>query len=76
MNDDPGGLLVVAIDRLPAWILPAYGAAWVAMPRLTALAARGVVLDRVIATSDEPLATLADLLGGHGARLADGVHHG
>ena len=30
------GLLVVAIDRLPAWILPAYGATWVAMPRLTA----------------------------------------
>lgn len=66
MNDDPGGLLVVAIDRLPAWILPAYGATWVAMPGLTALAARGVVLDRVIATSDEPLATLADLLGGTG----------
>lgn len=60
------GLLVVAVDRLPAWILPAYGATWVAMPRLTALAARGVVLDRVIATSDEPLATLGDLLGGAG----------
>lgn len=58
------GLLVVAIDRLPAWILPAYGATWVAMPRLTALAARGVVLDRMIATGDDPSATLCDLLGG------------
>lgn len=58
------GLLVVAVDRLPAWILPAYGATWVAMPRLTALAARGVVLDRMIATGDDPAATLCDLLGG------------
>jgi len=60
------GLLVVAIDRLPAWIVPAYGAAWVAMPRLTALAARGVVLDRVIVTTDEPRDALGDLLGGAG----------
>lgn len=65
-RDAPAGLLVVAIDRLPAWILPAYGATWVAMPRLTALAARGVVLDRVVATTDDPAATLADLLGGAG----------
>lgn len=61
------GLLVVAIDRLPAWLLPAHGATWVAMPRLTALAARGVVLDRVIAATDDPAATLADLLGGPAA---------
>ncbi|MFM9059658.1 MAG: hypothetical protein ACKOSQ_11135 [Planctomycetaceae bacterium] len=60
------GMLVVAIDRLPAWILPAYGATWVSMPRLTALAARGIVFDRVIAETDDPVATLADLLGGAG----------
>ncbi len=60
----PAGLLVVAIDRLPAWILPAYGATWVAMPRLDALAARGIVFDRAIATTDDPQATLHDLLGG------------
>ncbi|MFM7107570.1 MAG: hypothetical protein ACKOZU_03055 [Planctomycetaceae bacterium] len=63
---DAAGLLVVAIDRLPAWILPPYGATWVAMPRLTALAARGIVFDRVIAATDEPRATLGDLLGGGG----------
>lgn len=72
MTGDPSsgaaapGMLVVAIDRLPAWILPVFGATWVAMPRLTALAARGVVFDRVIATSDDPRVTLADLLGGAG----------
>lgn len=65
-SDAIRGLLVVAVDRLPAWIVPAYGATWVAMPRLTALAARGIVFDRVIATTDEPRATLADLLGGGG----------
>ena len=62
----PAGLLVVAIDRLPAWILPAYGATWVSMPRLTGLAARGIVFDRVIAASDDPRGGLADLLGGAG----------
>ena len=62
----PAGMLVVAVDRLPAWILPAYGATWVAMPRLTALAARGVVLDRMIAATDDSLVTLGDLLGGPG----------
>lgn len=61
----PDGLLVVTIDRLPAWMLPAFGCTWVSMPRLDALAARGVVLDRVIATDDTPAGALADLLG-HG----------
>ena len=59
----PAGLIVVTIDRLPAWILPAYGATWVAMPRLDALAARGVVLDRVITPSTDPRRTLRDLAG-------------
>jgi hypothetical protein len=65
-SDGAAGMLVVAIDRLPAWILPAYGATWVAMPRVTAIAARGVVFDRVIAASDDPAVTLADVLGGAG----------
>lgn len=60
----PGLLLVLTIDRLPAWILPAYGATWVSMPALDALAARGVVFDGMFATSPDPLATAADLLGG------------
>jgi len=59
----PAGLIVVTIDRLPAWILPAYGATWVAMPRLDALAARGVVFDRVITPSTDPRRTLGDLAG-------------
>ncbi len=57
----PDGIAVVTIDRLPAWMLPAYGAAWVAMPNLDGLAGRGLVLDRVIATSDDPTAMLASL---------------
>lgn len=63
-GEPPPGLVVVAIDRLPAWILPAYGSTWVAMPAVDGVAARGVVLDRLLATTDDPGHTLADLLGG------------
>ncbi len=59
----PDGIVVVTIDRLPAWMLSAYGCAWVAMPHLDALAGRGLVLDRLIATSDDPLATLRQFAG-------------
>lgn len=58
----PGPLLVVTIDRLPAWILPAYGATWVATPALDRLAARGVVFDGFVATSDEPAEAVRLLL--------------
>lgn len=60
--------LVVTLDRLPAWILPAYGSTWVAMPVLDALAGRGLLFDRVITTGVDDLATLRDLgLAGLGA---------
>ena len=55
-------MIAVLIDRLPAWILPPYGTTWVAMPAFCGLAARGVVLERVVATGDDPRRTLADLL--------------
>jgi arylsulfatase A-like enzyme len=58
----PPGLLVVTIDRLPAWMLAAYGATWVATPSLDSLAARGVVFDRVITPSPTAMDTLHDLL--------------
>jgi len=58
----PGPLLVVTIDRLPAWILPAYGATWVATPALDRLAARGVVFDGFVATSDDPAEAVRSLL--------------
>ena len=58
----PAGLLVVTIDRLPAWMLAAYGATWVATPALDSLAARGVVFDRVITPSMTFGDTLHDLL--------------
>ncbi len=61
--DIPGGLLVVTLDRLPAWILPAFGCTWVGTPALDALAARGLLLDRVIARSDHPHDTLMDFAG-------------
>lgn len=54
-------ILVVTLDRLPAWILPAYGSTWVAMPALDALAGRGLLFDRVIVTGADGLATLRDL---------------
>lgn len=67
-SDEPvrpaAGLLVVAVDRLPAWMLPPHGCAWVAMPALTRLASRGVVFDRMIATGDDAEGTLAAVCGG------------
>ena len=66
-NDVPASaqlprLLVVTVDRLPAWMLAAYGATWVATPALDSLAARGVVFDRVITPSTAARDTLRDLL--------------
>lgn len=60
------GMLVVTIDRLPAWMLPAYGATWVAMPAVDTLAGRGLVLDRLIACGDDPRRAARDLLGDAG----------
>ena len=56
------GVLVITVDRLPAWMLAAYGATWVSTPALDSLAARGVVFDRVIATSPAPDQTIHDLV--------------
>lgn len=64
----PGPLLVVTFDRLPAWILPAYGATWVAMPALDRLAARGVAFDGLVATSADPPDAARGLLGWLAAR--------
>lgn len=68
--DQPAGLLVVTIDRLPAWMLAAYGATWVATPALDSLAARGVVFDRVLTPSTRPRDTLRDLFA---ADLPEGL---
>ncbi len=59
----PAGLLIVTVDRLPAWILPAFGCTWASTPALDGMAGRGLVLDRVIAGSDDPHDTLAALAG-------------
>lgn len=59
----PGRLLLVTLDRLPAWIVPAFGCTWAAMPALDDLAGRGLALDRVLAGSDDPYETLAALAG-------------
>ena len=59
-----GRLLVVTIDRLPAWILPAYGSTWVSAAAIDAVAARGIVFDGLVATGTDPRATLAELAGG------------
>ncbi|MDA0255091.1 MAG: hypothetical protein O3A18_09450 [Planctomycetota bacterium] len=62
----PDGMLIVTVDRLPAWLLPLAGCTWVATPALDALAGRGLVFDRVIAASDAVGDTLA-ALGGCGS---------
>ncbi|MFM8633532.1 MAG: hypothetical protein ACKOEX_01770 [Planctomycetia bacterium] len=59
-------LLVVTVDRLPAWMLSAWGATWVAMPALDALAAGGLSFDRVITPSLDPRETSRELLGESG----------
>jgi arylsulfatase A-like enzyme len=66
MTGPDSSLLVVTVDRLPAWMLSAYGATWVSTPACDAAAARGLVLDRLIATGD----TLGMLLEGVVAPLA------
>ena len=60
----PDGLIVITLDRLPGWMLSATGCTWVAMPALDALAARGLVFDRLIADTDRPHDVLAVLAGG------------
>ena len=62
----PHGLLVVTIDCLPAWMLSAWGATWVATPSMDTLAARGIVLDRLITPSLDPRSSIEDLFGGFG----------
>lgn len=56
-----GGLLIVTVDRLPAWMLSSYGATWVSTPTFDRLAAAGITVDRLVATGVDPRATLADL---------------
>ena len=64
----PGGMLILTVDRLPAWLLPLAGCTWVATPALDRLAGRGLVCDRLLAASDLPRDTLAALGGcGRGA---------
>jgi len=47
----PARLVAVTVDWLPAWMLPAYGATWVAAAAVDAVAAAGVVFDRVLSHS-------------------------
>lgn len=60
------GMLVVTVDRLPAWMLSSWGATWVSTPAFDALAATGLTLDRLLATGCDPAATLSDLAAGGG----------
>jgi arylsulfatase A-like enzyme len=62
-EQSPDAIAMISIDSLPAWMIPAFGCAWVAMPNLDRLAGRGVVLDRVMATSDDTHETLGALAG-------------
>lgn len=61
----PRTIFIITVDRLPAWILPAWGATWVAAPALDALAARGIVFDRLVTPAEDPRLTARQLLG-HG----------
>ncbi len=60
----PTRLLLLSVDRLPAWMLSAWGATWVSTPAIDALAGRGLICDRLVATSLEPRRNLADLADG------------
>lgn len=65
----PSGALLVTIDRLPAWMLAAYGATWMATPALDSLAAHGVTFDRVITPSLAEADAVHGLPGGIGEDL-------
>ena len=70
----PSGLLIVTIDRLPAWMLSAWGSTWVSTPAIDAMAGRGLLLDRLIATASDPCQTLASLFdSGSGKTLLASV---
>ncbi|NQW49228.1 MAG: hypothetical protein HQ464_15820 [Planctomycetes bacterium] len=56
------GLLVVTVDRLPAWMLAAYGSTWVATPAIDRLAARGIVFDRMITPTLNPHDSIRGML--------------
>lgn len=71
-DSPPPRLLVVTVDWLPAWMLPAYGATWVAAPAIDAIAAAGVVFDRVLAPSVCPAETLRELVPMAAAQDPDG----
>lgn len=60
-GESADGLLLVTVDRCPAWMLPPYGGTWVAMPACTRLSARGLTFDRVFATTAAPGRTAAEL---------------
>jgi hypothetical protein len=60
-GESADGLLLVTVDRCPAWMLPPYGGTWVAMPACTRLSARGLTFDRVFATTAAPGRTATQL---------------
>ncbi len=60
----PDAIAIITVDRLPGWMLPAFGCVWVAMPHLDALAGRGLVFDRMLASSDDVQHTLQAVAGG------------
>jgi len=59
---EPHGLLVVTVDRLPAWMLSPWGGTWVATPTFDGLAARGVLFDRLLVPRADPQVVARDLL--------------
>ena len=67
----PSRLAVVTLDWLPAWMLTTWGTTWLATPAFDALAARGVVLDAMMAPGDDLAATLQAVLGPVCERLGD-----
>lgn len=73
MSPSSETILIVTVDRLPAWVLPAWGAVWVAAPALDALAAQGVVFDRLLTPALDPRMTARDLLGRGPASLLAAV---
>ena len=62
--ESPDGWLMITIDRLPAWMVAAWGATWVATPAITRLATAGLICDRMLVRSTEPVDTLTELATG------------
>ena len=68
-------LILLTLEGLSASSLGCYGSSWSVTPTIDALAGRGCVWDRFVATDDDPLAVFRQWCGGDGQSKAPWAEH-